>query len=569
MYRLQQIFLYLPLLLLPLPLAAQQPGIHSAGDGQSMALREFIRGIHDFENEDYESALDHLTTAHLKFHNDPGINYALADVYLATGDLANASYYAAIAADLVPENKWYHFHLAEIYGRSGQHADAIGVLEEILTFLPEDTDVLYRLAEAYTGIGELQKSNAVFDRILKQHPENFELHLRKFQNYNALQLRDSALAQLEIMREINPGNLSTLHSISQYYLDLGDASAAEEVLNDARERNSRDPQTLILLAEIFIRNGEWEQLGEAFMAMLADPLIYPSQKMDLARFLYLQQQNKPEEKILEEQTERVLDTFSSSEPEYGPAQLIAADFFLQQNRPEKALNKLENASRTMPDDDEVWAKRIQTLFAAQQYEQVIALSDEVSRAAPDNAIIQFFTGTSYRLTDRPEEAVSWLERAAASPARRNFRSVIYGAIGDVKQDLSLWVEAGEAYEMSLRLDPGNHNTLNNYAYFLSQRGKDLERARDLSGRSLALDPENAAYLDTMGWIHYLQKDYEQALDFVRQSVDTGEAGPEVYEHLGDIYRALEDYENAKRWWEEALERDPGREYLKDQIEALK
>ena len=555
---------YLALLLLaPLTLFGQNAEV--TPDEKARAVEYFIQGINDFENEDYERALDNLTAAHLTLSDDAGINYALSDVYLAMGDFSNAAYYGQLAATADPENKWYHLQLADIYRQSGRAESAMEAFNNALTHHPRDVDILYMKANTYIEFGELLKANELFDRIIEIRGPEFEIHLRKFQNFNALQKRDAALKELEKMREINPGNLTTLHTISQYYLELGDEVSARETLLDARDRNPRDPQTLILLAEIFINNMEWQNLGETFISMIEDPLINPTQKMELVSFIYHQQQRYPNEPVLAEQAESAIRTFSNSEPSYGPAQLIAAEFYLQRNELEPALETLKRVNETVPEESEAWSQRMQILFSMQRYDEVIELSSEANEQAPNNAFIQFFTGASYMMNDQPEMAEKWLSEATNAPARRNFRSIVYGSLGDVKTDLDKWEEAVEAYETALRLDSNNHNAMNNYAYYLSVRGERLDYAQQMAERAIALEPVNAAYLDTIGWIHFKKGNYEDARKYIKMSIETGDASAEVYEHMGDVYKALDDEEEARNWWKRALEMDPERDYLEERI----
>jgi len=557
--------LYIICILAAGPLHAQVGS--SITEEQAAATRAYIDGIIHFENEEYEEALDQLTFAHMKLSDEPGVNFALADVYLATGDLTNASYYGKIAVDQEPENKWYHLKLAEIYDRAGRNEATINAYKSALDYHPEDTDILFRLAEAYVDFGELLEANSIYNQIMKRRGTDFNIHLRKFRNFNALKMRDSALTELENMREIDPGNLTTLRTISQYYMELGEDELALEVLNEARERNARDPQTLLLLAEIYANQSEWEKLGDIFVGMLEDPLIYPSQKQELVRFIYSQNQANPNVELLQEVTADILEAFSENEPDYGPAQILAAEFYLQQNRSREALEKLKQANAVMPGQPEAWRQRIQLLFSMERYDEVIAISDSATTYAPDDAFIQFFTGISYMLTDRPAEALPWLEQASYSPANRNFRSVIYGSLGDVRQELEQWDEAKDAYERALQLDPENHNAMNNYAYYLSEKNERLQHALELAEKAVSYQSGNAAYLDTLGWIYFKLKNYQKAKEYIEQSIDTGEASAEVFEHLGDVYQALGDTENAVKYWNKALKKDSEREHLLERIES--
>ena len=565
MIRLILILTILPALLWALPSAAQNMAMQTREEAE--AVRSYVDGLMHFENEEYEQALDKLTFAHLKLSDRAGVSFALADVYLATRDLTNASYYGKIAAEQDPENKWYHLKLAQIYRQAGRNDATIEAYKTALEYHPDDTDILFQLAESYVNFGELLEANAVYDRIMKRRGTDFSIHLRKFKNFNALQMRDSALTELQEMREIDPGNLATLRTISQYYLELNETGLALEILNEAKARNARDPQTLLLLAEIYVDQSDWDRLGDVFVSMLQDPLIYPSQKLELVRFIYTQYQNRPSEEILAQQTGEVLTAFSKNEPDYGPAQLLAAEYFLRKGEMATALEKLRQANRLIPEQPDAWRQRVQILFQMERYEDVISISDSANTYASDDAFVQFFTGTSYMLTDRPDEALTWLESASFAPANRNFRSIIQSTLADVQSDLDRWDESIMSYERALRLDPENHNAMNNYAYNLSVKGEDLDRALELAELAVSFQPGNAAYLDTIGWVYFKRSEYEEAREFIQRSVDTGDAGPEVFEHLGDVFEALGNMEDAVRWWNKALEIDSNREYLKDRIKS--
>lgn len=545
------------------PIVAQDN--ESVDPSVTRALEYFIEGINDFENQDYEQALDKLIAAHLLFSEDAGINYALSDVYLAIGDFINAAYYGQIAVELEPKNKWYLLHLADVYRISGRNELAVETLQNVLAIFPNDQDVLYILSESYLEFGELEMSNHVLDRLIGITGGLFELHIRKFQNYNALGQKENALAELEKVRELNPGNLTTLHTISQYYLEFGDMEAAESILMDANDRRPGEPTTLLLLAEIYTLNRDWEKLGDAFIVMIEDPMNSPDQKIELARFVFSQSLNFPDEEILQNQSEKIILSLSENEPEYGPAQLIAADYFLQRNDFVTALDVLERVNNSIPEHSEAWEQRIQLLFSLNRYEEVISISEEANNYAPDHSTIQFFSGAAYMLTDQYEEAEQWLLKAILSPSQRVFRSIIYSTLGDVKNELGKWPESVDAFQNALRLDRNNHNALNNYAYYLSLRSENLDEALEMSKRAVGMEPQNAAYLDTLGWIYYKKGDFDNALEYIQQAVNTGEASAEVFEHMGNVFEALGEEDKAKKWWGKAFELDPERTYLNDQL----
>jgi tetratricopeptide (TPR) repeat protein len=141
-------------------------------------------------------------------------------------------------------------------------------------------------------------------------------------------------------------------------------------------------------------------------------------------------------------------------------------------------------------------------------------------------------------------------------------------LGDVKQELDKWDETVDAYERALRLDPANTTALNNYAYYLSVREENLERALEMATEAVESNPENSSFLDTLGWVYFKMENYDQARNYIQQSIDTGDASAEVFEHMGDVLEAQGEIEEARDWWERALEEDPDRTHLNEKLEQI-
>lgn len=548
------------LLLAPFSVQAQVQTVE-----EREAKTAYIEGLEAFVNEEFDRATTLLLEAYEELAPQSGISYALADVYFMQEDLPNAALYGKEAVELEPTNKWYRFRLAEIYRSAGQNQATLEQLSELLEYHPDDYDALFMLADTQSDYGEYLPSNATLNKILRLTGPNPIVLIRKFQNFEALGVADSALSQLEQLRLVEPDNLNTLNLLADYYKRQGNASEAKKVLKDALYRNARDPESLINLSGIYIDEQKWDSAGTLLGNFVADPIINAEQKLTIAQFMYARQQDDPRNIQLEIETARLLELYTASAPEYGPAFTLAGQYFSVISDIEKALEKLEQANKLLPQDDIAWRQRMQLLLQEQQYEEVISVGLEADTKVPEDAFIQFFLGTAYLLEENSSEAVTWLERASRAPARRPFKSVIYGTLGDSYADQENFEDADRVYELALRYDPQNHNAMNNYAYSLSVRETNLERAKELALRAIELAPENAAYLDTVGWVYFKLGDFDRARRFIRASLDTGEASAEVLEHLGDVYEALGNLDEAKKWWKQALELDATRTHLNEKI----
>ncbi len=538
---------------------------------QSVEEREaktaYIQGLEAFENEEYDMATTLLLQAYEHLRGQSGLSYALADVYFLQDDLANAALYGKEAVGMEPANKWYRLKLAEIYRSAGQNQATLDELTTLLEYHPNDYTTLFMLADTQKEYGEFIQSNKTLDKISNLTGPNPVVLLRKFQNYEALGNTESALEQLELLNETEPENLNTLNLLGEYLIRSGRSSEAKKYLNDALYRNSRDPQTLINLAGIYIDEQRWDSAGTMLGNFVSDPIIEADQKLTIAQFMYAKQQNSPLNAQLRIETARILDLYTEAAPQYGPAFTLAGQFYSLSGDTEKALENLAKANELLPEDDIAWRQRLQLLLGEQRNQEAIAVGLEADKHAPEDAFIQFFLGSAYLLDGNYSEAAAWLEQASRAPARRPFKSVIYSSLGDAYSALENFEESDRVYELAIRYDSENHNAMNNYAYSLSVREVELERAKELALKAIEMDAENPAYLDTVGWVYFKLGDYDRARRFIKASIDTGANDAEVLEHLGDVYEKLDNLQEAKKWWKQAFENDSTRVHLQEKINS--
>ncbi|MCC7300202.1 MAG: tetratricopeptide repeat protein, partial [Verrucomicrobia bacterium] len=99
------------------------------------------------------------------------------------------------------------------------------------------------------------------------------------------------------------------------------------------------------------------------------------------------------------------------------------------------------------------------------------------------------------------------------------------------------------------------------------RGEKLDEGLKLVHKALAIDPENGAFLDTLGWIYYMQGRYTEALAELQKAKSIVQNDSTVWEHLGDTYLKLNDRDEASKHWKKALELDPESQRLKERLSS--
>jgi Tfp pilus assembly protein PilF len=132
------------------------------------------------------------------------------------------------------------------------------------------------------------------------------------------------------------------------------------------------------------------------------------------------------------------------------------------------------------------------------------------------------------------------------------KAQILGTLGDVYHYLENHELSDKSFEDALKVDQDNATLLNNYAYYLSLRNVQLERAAEMVKKAMELAPNTASFEDTYGWILYQQGKYSEAKKWIQAAFDKSESA-DVAHHLGDVYFKTGELSKALEFWKKAKE----------------
>ena len=196
----------------------------------------------------------------------------------------------------------------------------------------------------------------------------------------------------------------------------------------------------------------------------------------------------------------------------------------------------------------------------------------------DDVQIQFLLAIAYSSAKKYQEALTVFERtdvlfSEQSGLEKN--PFFYFQYGAAAERAKLYDKAAEQFLKAIDMDPNFHQAMNYLGYMWIDRSENLEKGGDLVKRALAIEPNDGAYLDSMGWYHYRKGDFDQALDYLLRAHETlGENDPEICNHIGDAYQQLGDTGKAVEFWELAIDHAdaPDRidvESVNDKLEAAR
>ena len=138
-------------------------------------------------------------------------------------------------------------------------------------------------------------------------------------------------------------------------------------------------------------------------------------------------------------------------------------------------------------------------------------------------------------------------------------------MGDSYNSLKKFKESNLSYEKALQLNPNNAYVLNNYAYYLSLRNEELEKAASMSKLSNELEANNASFQDTYAWVLFKQKNYKEARTWIEKAIKLNKESATQLEHYGDILYHLGEQDGAVEQWKLAQSKGEKSEILKKKI----
>ena len=147
----------------------------------------------------------------------------------------------------------------------------------------------------------------------------------------------------------------------------------------------------------------------------------------------------------------------------------------------------------------------------------------------------------------------------------------YFHYGATAEQAGLYEKAADLFRKSIAIDPANSADACNYlGYMWAEQGVHLDEAREMINRALQMEPNNGAYLDSLGWVEFRQGKFEQALaNLVRATQNISRDDPVLFDHLGDTYLKLNRMPQALESWQKALMLDPQNKKLADKIDNAK
>lgn len=504
--------------------------------------------------------------------------------------------------------------------------NALAAYQKVLNFDPGQAELALRVAALLSRQEDFPRAIDVLKDAIKAKPKEPAPYLQlSFIYAKYLKKTDQALKYANQAIALDPKNFDAYQRLYDIELTGGDPRKAAQVLERAADVKSDDPSfwirlgklyaSMVFKAEIEPQPEEIKRVNVFFRkaienagedsAVLKEVADYfaASQQIQEAIPLYLKvlelqpDDSNAREKlatgfVLTNQRAKAIEMLQEiikQHPErYQPYDLLGqlldegARALARANQTEpakaefaKAAANYEQSLLINPGRGNTSLRLAELLIGPlRESERAVTLLTEARQRFPNAPEFTYYLALALREAKHPQQAVSAFEEALNEAQGENdgvLNARFYFDYGAAADQAGLYDKAADLLRKSIVLDSANAAEAYNYIGFMwAEHNLHLDEAEDMIGRALQLDPNNGAYLDSLGWLYYRKGKYEEALNELLRAVQNLKSDDAiVFDHIGDTYSKLNRIAQALEFWQKAITLDPGNKLLADKIEKTR
>jgi tetratricopeptide (TPR) repeat protein len=350
---------------------------------------------------------------------------------------------------------------------------------------------------------------------------------------------------------------------AELYMNHGKKEEARQLYEKVMEIDPGNPVIHLALANYYQESGDAEKSFMYLKMAFQNPEVSVDDKIKILLSYYdISLKNTTRKKEAFE----LIDLLIAAHPGEPKAYSIQGDFLLREGKFNESKEAFEKVLQYDNSKYPVWEQLMVLYVQLGQWQSLADKSKDAIETFPTQPTLYFYNGyANYMLKEYAKAEESFVAGKDLVVDNENLLLQFYTSLGDTYYKLKKYSESDAAFDKALSIAPNNTIALNNYAYYLSERNTNLEKARDLISRANRLEPKSATFLDTYAWVLFKMGDLVQAREMVEQAIRSGGANNgEILEHYGDILYKSGETEKALEQWQKAKTMGGG---LSDQIDV--
>jgi tetratricopeptide (TPR) repeat protein len=498
-----------------------------------------------------EEALRYLQAAFKTYPDDLSTGMAVAHILNQLDRTPEAERVLAAMVERAPDQRALNYQYAQVLTKLGRSTESKQYLERAVAVDPTFGPAIMQLLDMYQQENEWAKGAALLQPLIEEDPLNLEMQRQQAFFYLRAGDAKNARDRFKALVQADPKDARSLFFLAEALNDLEEYAEAEKLFRQLLQATPEDTDILASFALSLSGQKKFDEAAQTFQKLLTVGDL-PEHLGALARtqlaYIDLQKENYAAA------VETAKSIFVFRDKPNTQAINIALEALRKQKKYAEMVALLEPLAQKFESDAFVNARYVEALTRAGQ-----------KGKAAQHAAAQTKVGT--RNTIAASEAYVQAGDQAAAVA------LMKAAAGAKPDDLDLQFQLGSLHERAndpkaaeetflalLKKNPEHAPTLNYLGYMWAEAGKNLDQAHEMLVRAVGHDPDNGAYVDSLGWVYYRLGDLDLAEKYLTDATRLIPSDATVHEHLGDVLakrgekeRALDSYRTALRLDPEAKE----------------
>lgn len=478
-------------------------------------------------NNDLQKAEAELQTAIKLDPNSEEAVTTLAMLYTDEGDTAHALKVLSSIPDSARSAKLYSA-LGAAYEQRKDYKNAIDAYKHAIVLDRDNLDAIRGLAENEMNDGQFEAALEQYKVIADSNPEDAQTYVRMADIYRRQGKYDLALENLKRAETLVPDTMDVPYSIAAVYQAQGRYDEAAKILQDLIKKTEKS-ETGTSQADRNNRAIFVERLG----------MIYREQENYTAAI----------------ETFRKMLTLGDENARSGYQEII--DTYRDAKQWPQATAAAREAVQKLPNDRDLRMVLDAQLADTGQIDQAVADMRSMLKGGAEDRDVYVRLGIVYTRAKQWNDALEALAKAEEVSTKADDKAYVLFLRGDLYQRQKNFDAAETEFKKVLSMtpptDPQAAATLNYLGYMNADRGVKLEESLNLIKQALTFEPNNPAYLDSLGWAYFKLGKYDLAEDNLNKAASHMGSDPTVQEHLGDLYQKTGRLKLAAAHWDRAVQ----------------
>jgi len=492
----------------------------------------------------YDAAIDLFDYCHQLNPSSGAVLYELSELYRYAKNDSLAIHALEDACRLYPKNYWYKNRLVTLYLESRRTDEALKTAEEMARLFPEKEEVLWMLHDLYESKNDYANMVKVLDKIEVKEGKSEKLSMMKFGLFVQMNDEKRAFEEMEKLADEYPNDLRYQVVIGDLYLDAGKKEEALKQFKLVEEQDPANVTLLLSMANFYHQEGNTKLYQEYITKLLTHKDVDDATRIRMMSVLVHEDLNTAGDST------QILSLFDKvlQQPQVQTDILeLKARYMVTRKMPKEEIKPVLYQMLEV-DSENDFARRLLLMgYAVENNDtkEVVNICKPAVDYMSSDPVFYFYLGLAYFQLEEKQKALDvfrgGLERVENADNDTKLLICVntYAMMGDIYHQLGQDDKAFQAYDSCLVYKKNDPIVLNNYAYYLSLKKKDLDRAEEMSRLSNELEPDNATYLDTYAWVLFQQKRYDEAKQYMDKVVelmerDGEEMSDDILDHIKQI-----------------------------------